>query len=92
MDSWVSDELLDAVAHVRSDRGSAVLATKVLGQPGVQSRIGDVVREVAEHTARTRRAHALLPHLRKQELSEFLLIDDLPGHGIVASAADDRGE
>ena len=70
------------VAHVLRDRGSAVLMPEMLSQLRVQRGLEHVLRELAEQASRPGQAHALLFRLREQALREFLLIDDLPGHGI----------
>lgn len=59
-----------------------MLVAEVLGQLGIQRGLKDVLRELAEQAARPCQSHALLLRLREQAFCEFLLIDDLPGHGI----------
>lgn len=59
-----------------------MLAAEVLGQLGILRGLDDVLRELAERTARPRQAHALLLHLREQALCDFPLNGNPPDHGI----------
>jgi hypothetical protein len=54
----------------------------MLGQLSVQRRLEHALRELVQQPSRADQAHSLFLRLREQSLREFLLIDDLPGHGI----------
>ena len=58
-----------------------MLAAEVLGQLRIQRGLENVLRELAEQAARPRQAHTLHLRLREQAFCDFLLIDNLPGHG-----------